>query len=165
MTDLKYSTYRLRVNAIKSLLNNQPLTRIAQVYNVHRTTVYRWKIKYLKNKDFKDLSRKVGSGRPTKLTSLQLKRLKEIVLRPASKFGYETDFWICRRLIQVIKKKFNINISQPTMWRMLRRLNLTFKKPERRYYQADPVLREKWLKNELPIILRTVKQDIQGVSP
>ncbi len=44
------------------------------------------------------------------------------------------------------------------MWRMLRKLNLTFKKPERRYYQADPILRDNWLNNELPIILKTAKK-------
>ncbi|KKK84388.1 hypothetical protein LCGC14_2783850 [marine sediment metagenome] len=80
------------------------------------------------------------------------------MLQPAAQFNYETDFWTCRRLIQVIKSELNIEISQPTTWRMLRSLDLTYQKPKRRYHESNDALRKDWLENELPIILATVKK-------
>lgn len=158
MGNNKYSTYEIRVSAIKAFLRGQPLTSIAKFYNVHRATIYRWKVKYTQNENFNCLLRKPGSGRPEKLTPNKLKRLRRIVLKPASRFNYETDFWTCRRLIQVLRKKLHLTISQPTMWRVLRRLNLVYKKPECRYYQADENLRRRWLNYELPKILKIAKK-------
>ena len=158
MGEGNYSTYEVRVSAIKAVLNNQPISSITKTYNIDRSTLYRWRIKYSKNKDLRDLSRRPGSGRKRILKQDELDRLKEIVLQPAAQFNYETDFWTCRRLIQVIKSELNIEISQPTTWRMLRSLDLTYQKPKRRYHESNDALRKDWLENELPIILATVKK-------
>jgi transposase len=44
------------------------------------------------------------------------------------------------------------------MWRMLREINLTYQKPERRYFQANEPLRKEWLKKDLPRIMSIVKK-------
>jgi len=158
MGEGNYSTYEVRVSAIKAILNNQPISSIIKTYNIDRSTLYRWRMKYRKNKDLRDLSRSPGSGRKRILGQDELDKLKEIVLQPATQYNYETDFWTCRRLIQVIRNELNIEISQPTTWRMLRSLDLTYQKPKRRYHESNDTLRKDWLENELPIILATVKK-------
>jgi transposase len=80
------------------------------------------------------------------------------ILKPASRFGFETDFWTCRRLIQHVRKEFGIKISQPTMWRHLREAAMTYQKPEKRYKEADPEAQEAWLLNELPKIKRIARR-------
>jgi len=78
-------------------------------------------------------------------------------MKPASNFGFETDFWTCRRLIQHAKRKFDVQISQPTLWRYLREATLSYQKPEKRYREADPAAQEEWIRTELPKIKQVTR--------
>ena len=117
---LKYSTYEVRERAVKAVLKGHSISRVADTYDVHRSTLHRWVSRYEESGSFKGLTRRPGSGRHRILDEKRLKRLYRIVLRPATESGYETDFWTCRRLIQVLRKELGVKVSQPTMWRMLR---------------------------------------------
>ena len=98
------------------------------------------------------------SGRPKKSSDKIQKSLLKDLLLPASHFGFETDFWTSRRLIQHVDKKFKIRISQPTMWRLLHEAAMTYQKPEKRYKEADPATQTEWIKKELPKIKRLVRK-------
>jgi transposase len=158
MHEAKYSTYDIRIRAVRACLNGMPVANVAKAYQTHRSTVHRWVSRYENENGDKGLIRKPVSGRPRKLESLDEFNLNSIVLRPASDFGYETDFWTCGRLLQVIRKEFGIEISKWTIWRRLREAGLTYQKPERKYFEADEVKRQKWIEEELPQILETVKK-------
>ncbi len=158
MEPAKYSTYDIRVRAIKAVLLGQRKTEVAMAYQVDYSTLYRWCQRYSGTKDFSVLERKSGSGRPNILGIENQRQLTDIVIKPASSFGYETDFWTCRRLIQITEKELNVKISQPTMWRILRSLGLTYQKPERRYFEIDEQKRMKWIKYTVPKIKRTAKK-------
>jgi transposase len=152
----KYSTYDIRVRAVKAALSGQQKTDVAMAYQVDYSTLYRWCQRYEHDEDFSILERKSGSGRPNTLDIKARKQLSTIIMKPASRFGYETDFWTCRRLIQVTERKLKITVSKPTMWRILRDMGLTYQKPERRYLEADDGRREKWIRYQVPKIRRTV---------
>ena len=158
MKEKKYSTYEIRVRAVNAVHEGMAVDQVAQAYCVDRSTLYRWLTKQ-KNKDGNaGLIRTPGSGRPRKLQELTCNQLQTIVLKPASDFGYETDFWTCGRLRHTIETKFNLSISKWTVWRRLREVGLTYQKPERRYYEASQTERENWLKHHLPNILATAKK-------
>jgi transposase len=78
--------------------------------------------------------------------------LIEVVLQPASRFGYETDFWTSRRVQQVCVKELGVTVSRPTVWRMLRDADLTYQKPERKYFEANEAEREEWIRTAVPQI-------------
>ncbi len=158
MHEAKYSTYDIRVRAVRACLSGMPVANVAKAYQTHRSTVHRWVVRYENENSEKGLFRKPVSGRPRKLESLDELGLSSIVLKPASDFGYETDFWTCRRLLQVIRKEYEVEISKWTIWRRLREAGLTYQKPERKYFEADEAKRQKWIEEELPHILETVKQ-------
>jgi len=143
------------VNAVHDGIH---IEEVAKVYQTHRSTIYRWLEKQKMKADNEGLIRKPGSGRPRKLQKLNCNQLQSIVLKPASEFGYETDFWTCKRLQNIIEEEFNISVSKSTIWRRLREADLTYQKPERRYYEACEKEREEWLKKKLPGILATVKE-------
>lgn len=158
MPEAIYSTYEVRVRAVQAVLSGQRMVHVAQAYQVDYSTLYRWRERYHDGKKFSGLKRKEGSGRRRILTFDEFKQLIEMVLEPASEFGYETDFWTCRRLMQVIRQEFGISLSQPTMWRMLRDAGLTYQKPERQYFQANERVRRRWLRYEAPKIRKAVKE-------
>lgn len=136
----------------------QPKTVVAMAYQVNYSTLYRWCQRYDKTKGFETLERISGSGRPSILDSTTRQKVMKVVLKPASVFGYETDFWTCRRLIQITKKHLKRVVSQPTMWRVLRDMGLTYQKPERRYFEADDEQRKRWVRYEVPKIKRAVQE-------
>ena len=157
MMTAKYSTYEMRVRAVQAVQTGQSITRVAEAYQVDRSTLHRWLGRYQHDGGESGLVRRPVRGRPCILGNISQQQLLDLVLQPASAFGYETDFWTCGRLRQVFKKRFGVTASHPTIWRFLRAADLTYKQPERRYFQASEVERQQWLAEELPRILQTVR--------
>ncbi len=131
---------------------------VAKAYQTHRSTVHRWVERSRQSRGSKGLVRRPVSGRPRKLEALNRRRLRSIVLRPASKFGYETDFWTCGRLAQVIRSEFRVRVSTVTVWRRVREAGLTYQKPERVYFEVNETARQDWIDNELPKIRAAVRK-------
>jgi transposase len=92
------------------------------------------------------------------LQRLDYATLKGIVLSPASAYGYETDFWTTRRLIQVIYSTFGVGLSKQTILRRLHGAGLTYQKPEREYFELSEEERQEWLRREVPRIRRAVRK-------
>jgi len=156
--DDKYSTYEIRVRAVEAVRQGMAVADVAKAYQVNRSTVHRWTTRYKTQKSNRGLLRKPVSGRPRILDEISDRQLLSIVLKPASSFGYETDFWTCPRLCRVIKQQFKVKPSRWTVWRWLRDSGLTYQKPERKYFEATEEKRQEWIKKELPRIRRAVKK-------
>jgi transposase len=104
------------------------------------------------------LVRRAGSGRPRLLAAFDMAALNDIVLEPASHFGFETDLWTVGRLRQVIREQYKVEVSPDTVWRRLRDAGFTYQKPERRYFELNEEAREDWLRNEAPRIRAAVRE-------
>ena len=152
------STYEIRVRAVEAVRQGMAVADVAKAYQVNRSTVHRWAIHYKNQKGNRGLIRKPVNGRPRILGEISDRQLLSLVLKPASSFGYETDFWTCPRLCRVIKQKFKVKPSRWTVWRWLRDSGLTYQKPERKYFEADEKKRQEWIKKELPRIRRAVNE-------
>lgn len=153
-----YSTYEIRLRAVRAVQGGMAVTEVAKAYQTHRATIHRWLARYEEEGSDDGLLRKSGSGRPRIVGELSSSDLLNLVLKPASAYGYETDFWTCGRLRQVIGKEFNVTPSHVTVWRRLREAGLTYQKPERRYLEASEEQRQAWIETELPEIRRAVKK-------
>jgi transposase len=155
--DGQYSTLDVRTRAVAALRRGMRTNDVAFAFGVDRTTVFRWKSRYLGQGEV-GLQRKPGSGRPRKLEGLSERRLRAIVLSPASTYGFETDLWTVARLQAVLKKREKIVVSKDTIWRRLREAGLTYQKPIRVYREADEGTRNEWLKTVVPKIRKTVRK-------
>jgi transposase len=133
------------------------VTDVAQAYGTNRSTIHRWLSQY-KLEGQSGLIRKPVSGRPRILDSLNVESLLDIVLAPASAFGFETDFWTTRRLSQVIYSEHGVSLSKQTILRRLHEAGLTYQKPEREYFELSETERAKWRRYQLPKIRRTVQK-------
>ncbi len=156
MQEAIYSTYEVRVRAVNAVMDGMSISDVATAHRVDRITVYRWVKRYKSECGKQGLVRKAVSGRPRKLGDLTEGDLKAIVLKPASEFGYETDFWTSKRLGHVIEQEFRITVSRRTILRRLHDSGLTYQKPERQYFELDPEKREEWVRTTLPEIRKTV---------
>src|SRR4051794_36044234 len=115
MNATKHSTYDVRVRAVAALREGMPAGQVAQAYQINRTTLYRWQVRFDQAGGTEGLLRSPGSGRPRHLQDLGPNQWRDIVLAPASNFGFETDFWTAKRVHQVVTQQFGASVSQRTV--------------------------------------------------
>jgi transposase len=133
------------------------MCQVAAAYSVHRATLFRWLHRYA-TEGGRGLDRRPGSGRPRLLTSFDKEALNDIVLEPASAFGFETDLWTVGRLRQIIRERYGVKLSPDTVWRRLREAGFTYQKPERRYFEVNEEARQEWMRTEVPRIRTDVRK-------
>jgi transposase len=157
-----YSTFDVRLRAVRAVVEERlPVVTVARAYGTDQCTLHRWLTRF-RQRGESGLVRRPVSGRPRKLIRLNRERLKRIVLTPASRYGYETDFWTTRRLIQVIDAEFAVLLSKQTVMRQLHEAGLTYQKPEREYFELSEEDRQAWVRTEVPKI-RTAVQKYQAI--
>lgn len=153
-----YSSEDVRRRAVKAVVDGGlAISDVATAYGTTRSTVYRWLSRFYENGGY-GLVRGAVSGRPRKLAGMDSAGLKTIVLAPASSYGFETDFWTTRRLIQIVRSEYEVSISKQTMMRRLHEAGLTYQKPERQYFELSEEERRDWRRKELPKIRRAVRK-------
>ncbi len=157
MDERQNSTYDVRVRAVRAVVRGRSMSDVADAYDTNRSTVSRWVTRFEEQGE-EGLVRRPTSGRPRTLAQLTEEELRNIVLQPASQFGYESDLWTVSRLQVVIEDQYRVSVSKDTIWRRLREAGLTYQKPERQYYELDEQARQDWLRNDVPIIRRTVEK-------
>ena len=154
-----YSTFEMRRRAANACMNGMPVAEVASAYGTNRSTVHRWLMRFEEGGEASlKRRREPGSGRPTKLAWLDDSAFTDLVLSRATDHGYDTDFWTCRRVLQVLRRIHNVRVSRQTVWRRLREIGLTYQKPERRYMEATEEERAHWRQHELPKIRRCVRK-------
>lgn len=151
-----YSTLDIRVRAVDAVQKGISVSQTAAAFGVDRTTLHRWLARHQQQGE-EGLQRRPVSGRPRKLRGFTVKRLKRIVLAPATKFGFETDLWTVGRLHAVLVDQFNVDVSEDTVWRRMREAGLTWQTPERQYFEADAETRRRWQEETIPKIRETLK--------
>ena len=147
----------MRSRAVSAVERGQPIGQVAEAYGVCRTTLFRWLCRFT-NEGHDGLERRGGSGRPRLLAALDMEAINDIVLEPASVFGFETDLWTVGRLRRVIREEYGVTISPDTVWRRLREAGFTYQKPERRYFEVNEKAREEWLRIDAPRIRADVRK-------
>lgn len=157
MSQGRYSTLDMRSRAVQAVERGQPVGQVAEAYGVNRATLFRWVRRYTLA-GMRGLERRPGSGRPGLLAAFDMEALNDIVLEPASRFGFETDLWTVGRLRQVIREQYGVTLSADTVWRRLRDAGFTYQKPERRYFEVNEEARQEWLHNEAPRIRAAVRK-------
>jgi transposase len=153
----RYSTFEIRVRAVEAVTRGLAVSEVAKAFGIDRTTLFRWVTRHRADGST-GLHRKRGSGRPRLLEQFDQAILLEIVLQPATSFGFETDLWTIGRLHQIVEELFETRVSHDTIWRRLREAGLTYQKPERQYFEIDEKAREEWMRTEAPKIRKTVRK-------
>src|SRR6267142_173718 len=101
----RYSTVDMRSRAVLAIEGGQRLGQVANAHGVDRTTLFRW-VRRFAAEGHRGLERRAGSGRPRLLAAFDMEALNDVVLEPASHFGFETDLWTVGRLQHVVREHF-----------------------------------------------------------
>jgi transposase len=82
----------------------------------------------------------------------QLKTLVSMLRQSATRHGYSTDLLTGPRVRNLIRRLFEVEYHLKHMPRLLRRLGLVLKLPERRGLEQDPKDLHRWKKERFPEI-------------
>jgi len=102
------------------------------------------------------LKAKPAPGRPLKLTRSQRERLVAYLLEGATAHGYRTELWTTKRIADVIEAKFGIHYHFNHVGKLMRSLNWSAQKPERRALERDEAAIERWTREEWPRVKKTL---------
>jgi transposase len=148
-------TYRFA--AIKLKKSGVPINVISNSFNVTERAVYRW-LKKSKVEGKSSLKSTKATGRASHLSEDKLSELCKLLRKPATELGYSTDLWSGPRIRHLIKHQFGIEYHQKYMPRLLKRLGLELKFPERRALEQEPQEVRLWKIKVLPEILKYARK-------
>lgn len=82
-------------------------------------------------------------GRKSKLNRKDEIFIIDLLDKNPKDFGYFDQVWDCNLLAAVFSKKHNVDLHRDVVWRMLKRRNYSFKRPEAKHPKADPKIKKK----------------------
>jgi len=148
----------VKIKAVDAVIKHgQSVESVAVAFGVHRSNIYRWLNRHHKTKSLERI-RNPKSGRQAKIAGKDTRKLLSLLMKPATQFGFDTELWTTRRIIQVLKKKEGIEVSRMALHRTLKKCRQSYKKPETRYYEADEGQQEKWKSQTVPQIKEIVRK-------
>ena len=142
-----------RLAAGRLILAGKKNVDVVRALNVSLSSVKRWK-KILRQQGIDGLRGKPPPGRPPRLSNGQRKKLVKIILRGAQAAGFLSDLWTGKRLAEVIRRVFSVEYHPHHVLKILRQLDFTPQKPQRRARQQDRDALEHWRAIEWPRIKR-----------
>ena len=146
-----------RFAAVKLHKSGVAVANIAESFRVTDVAVYIW-LKRMRTHGIKSLKSSKALGPEPKLSEQQFQELLRLLRRPATELRYSTDLWSGPRIRHLIKTRFGETYHAKHMPRLLRRLGLVIKFPERRALEQDPKALRKWKRTRFPEILADVKK-------
>lgn len=104
-------------------------------------------IKDFNNNGLNVLKRKVGGGRPKRITEEQINDLIETANKTPREVNLPYSNWTCKLLSKWFSKKYNENLSSEWIRILLRRNGITYTVPKHKLMKADETLRNAFKKN------------------
>jgi len=138
-----------RQRALDLLRRGQRVTQVAEQLGTTPQSVCRWR------RESQQFKRKRGGsalGRPNRLSAAQLRRLLSALKRGAYAYGYAEDYWTLDRIAHLIWDRFQVRYHSSSVWYLLRRLDWSCQKPQRRSLARDEQAIVHWKRYRWPHI-------------
>lgn len=142
---------RRRYRAVQLLEEGHGVTEVAQIVDVDRRSVRRWK-SLSGRKGLEALEPRVIPGRPGRLNARQRERLKVVLLRGAKDAGFHSDLWTCPRVAEVIRVRFGISYHPDHIGRLLHAMGFTPQRPQRKAVERNEEAIQGWIHEQWPRI-------------
>ena len=130
--------YYIRAMAVHAVreLGQSPET-VAKTYNFNRACIYRWLRQYDEG-GYDALKSKMPPGSKPVVNYYVENWLKRTVLNDTPvNYGYDTNLWTCKILSELLAQELGISVDVSTIRLHLKKLNLSFQKPEYQDIERD----------------------------
>lgn len=132
---------RRRLKAIKLLWNGYKKKEVIEKLDIHRTNLQKW-FKAIVEKGVDDglnyLARTKKINKEKKLTKEEQNEIISILENKTPRdHGYDQYIFTGKILVEIIKKKYNKDVSDQTVYNLLHDNGLSYQKGHRDYENAD----------------------------
>jgi transposase len=146
------ATEEERIRAVQLMESGKSPDLVAEILGVSRRSVFDWQRKYREG-GLASLSTKFASGRPTTLPDRQMLRLYSMVAgNDPRQLSFGVALWTRKIIRELISREFGVDVSLPTVGRILSKLGMSVQRPLYRAYQQDPEKVRKWKTRTYPMI-------------
>ena len=145
----KDSDQARRLLAIALVLEGMSRTEAARVTGMDRQTLRDWVVRY-NAEGIDGLRDRARPGRPARLTAAQLGELERLVEAGPDIDVHGVVRWRCVDLQGEIKQRFDVEVSERHVGRLLRRLAFTRLSVRPRHPEADEAAQEAFKKTSPP---------------
>lgn len=153
---MKHPDAATKRKVIEAYRAGNSIAHLTSIFKFHRNSIRNWI--HLSEQSPERLDVKTpGRGRPGVFNKRNGSRLIKIISQPASKFGYETDFWTTARIQVVCKERLNLKVSRMAIHRALVKFEQSYKTPQKRYLEASQEKQTNWVTKDLKKIKSIVK--------
>ena len=121
-------TIGIRLYAIYQVSLGQPSRKLEELYNTSFKQITNW-VHQFEKEGIDGLRDKAGRGRKAKLNSLQLQRIKDLLLKetPAD-HGFNSATWTGPLLIEWIKKQYGFEYKKAQIYNIIKSLGFSYQK-------------------------------------
>jgi transposase len=153
-----------RERAAELFAQGRTQAEVARELDVSRQSANRWHAGW-QAEGATALQSRGPTGRRPKIPDAALKGIEEALLEGALAHGFATDMWTLDRIAVVIQGLTGVQLSNPSVWRLLRnRLGWTVQRPARQAKERDEEAIQHWVAHEWPRIKKGRAQNRPGLS-
>ena len=125
---------QLRIRAVGQIEHGAHPEEVAAALGMTRAAVYGWLARYREG-GLEALRAKPVPGRPPTLSGAQLARLYGLVVgNDPRQLRFTFALWTRAMIRELIRREFDVRLSEPSVGRLLGKLGLS---PQRPLYRAD----------------------------
>jgi len=144
---------RLRQQAAVLFEQGVSTKEVAQALNISYEAARVWRLIW-KQGGREALLTRPPRGRPPKLSAEQLQQLEAELLEGPESQGYCTELWTLERIAALIRKLFGVSYHPSHVFKILRAMDWTCQKPERRARERDEAAIAHWVQRRWPRLKR-----------
>jgi transposase len=119
--------------------------QIGKIFKVSARTVFRWISKFI-NDGIDGLKDQPKGHYQPKLTESQKQQLKHWIINGTNAHG-ESMHWTLTKIAREIQSEFGVTLTTTAIWKNLKQMKLTLKKPRPIHHHADKEAQEAFKKN------------------
>jgi transposase len=128
-----------------------------RVFGVSENSVRNWKARYafggVEDLESQRGGRKAGEAR--KLTPSQEQALIEAIIEhEPEQLGLDGKLWTRRKVVELTRRLFVVFYTERGMGKLLRRMGLSFQRPDRRAIEANPEAMAGWVASRYPALVK-----------
>lgn len=149
----------MRLRAVEAVVKErQSPETVIRWFKLHRTVIYKW-LRMFRQGGWEALKSTKAPGPEPKLTQREKERLGTLLMKNPLQLHFDFGLWTLEMVQELIRRKFEKNVSIPTVTRILTAIGYSRQKPLQRAYEQDPERVRRWKEEEYPAILAEAKRE------